>query len=69
MNDDEEPLDVGMFVFLWRLFVSVTYFVGNSHKESLKKLDGLKTIEVQHVKYISWPRPDWVVDTNYIPLT
>ena len=69
MNDDEERLDVGMFVFLWRLFVRVTYFVGNSHKESLKKLDGLKMIEVQHVKYISWPRPDWVVDTNYIPLT
>lgn len=48
VDQDVELLDVGMFVFLWKLVISLKHFIGNSQKESLK-LDGFKMVEVQHV--------------------
>lgn len=48
MGQDVELLDVGMFVFLWKLVISLKHFIGNSQKESLK-LDGFKMVGVQRV--------------------
>ena len=48
VDQDVELLDVGMFVFLWKLVISLKHFIGNSQKESLK-LDGFKMVEVQRV--------------------
>lgn len=31
-----------MCVFFQKIFISMKYFIGKSHKKSLKKLDGLK---------------------------
>lgn len=36
---------VCMYVVFWKLLIGMEYFVGNSHKESLKKLDVVKRKE------------------------
>lgn len=46
---DVELLDVGMFVFLWKLVIYLKHCTSNCQKESLKKLDGFKMVEVQLV--------------------
>lgn len=47
MDDDVECLDVGMCVFFWKFFINKKYFVGNSHRESLKNLSGLKIMKTK----------------------
>lgn len=49
MGHNVELLDVGMFVFLWKLVMSLKHFIGSDQKESLKKLDDFKMVEVQRV--------------------
>lgn len=48
VGHDVELLDVGMFVFLWKLVMSLKHFIGSDQKESLK-LHDFKMVEIQRI--------------------